>query len=63
METRQSKSQRLLVGVVLVLTLLGLTVIALDWKEIRQVVVAANWRTLWQRRRKPLNCSMPWKPS
>ncbi|MCB0003214.1 MAG: flippase-like domain-containing protein [Anaerolineae bacterium] len=44
METRQSKSQRLLVGVVLVLTLLGLTVIALDWKEIRQVVVAANWK-------------------
>ena len=47
METReeqQPKMQRWLIGAIIILILLGLTVIVLDWKEIRQVLFKANWK-------------------
>ncbi|MEZ4766819.1 MAG: flippase-like domain-containing protein [Caldilineales bacterium] len=46
MDTRRPRSQRLLAGFVIVLVLLGLAVIGLDWKEIRQVLIQADWRLL-----------------
>ena len=43
-EEGKSPRQRMLIGIVIFLALLGLLVIALDWKEIRQVLAQANWK-------------------
>lgn len=42
-EAGKAPRQRLLLGLVILLALLGLLVIVLDWKEIRQVLTQANW--------------------
>ena len=41
-QTRTAQ-RRLLAGIALLLVLLGLLVVALDWRDIRKVVGAANW--------------------
>lgn len=42
----QPRSQRMLARLVIVLGLLGLVVILLNWRDIRQVLAEANWKLL-----------------
>jgi len=45
-ETNQSKRQRILIGIIVIVALIGVIFVASDWEDFRKVLGEADWRLI-----------------
>ena len=46
LKTNQSKKQRLLIGIIVIVALIGVFFVASDWEDFRKVLSEADWRLI-----------------